>query len=207
MVYPFGLGLYYSLTDYWLQFPKRFRFIWFDNYIGLFNEPLFTRALEFTLGFTLVAVVIQVGLGLAVALFLHAHIPGRRVMRAMMLMPLMIPPVITALMWKIMMASTSAGILNYVLSFLGIGPVNWLGLAARGDGLRPDHRYVGQPALRLADSAWRRCNRCPLSPTRRPGSMAPALPPCCATSRCRCCGRSSFWLPRSGRWTRCGSST
>jgi len=35
--------------------------------------------------------------------------------------------VITALMWKIMMASTNAGILNYLLSFLGIDPVNWFG--------------------------------------------------------------------------------
>lgn len=127
MVYPFGLGLYYSLTDYWLQFPKRFRFIWLANYIGLFNRPLFTRALEFTIGYTLVSVAIQVGLGLAVALFLHAHIPGRKVMRAMMLMPLMIPPVIAALMWKIMMDSSGAGILNYALSFIGISPVNWLG--------------------------------------------------------------------------------
>ena len=45
----------------------------------------------------------------------------------MMLMPLMMPPVITALMWKVMMASTKAGILNYLLSFFGLGPVNWLG--------------------------------------------------------------------------------
>jgi len=127
MVYPFALGLYYSLTDYWLQFPKRFRFIGLDNYIGLLNRPLFSRALEFTVGYTLVAVIIQVGLGLAVALFLHANIPGRRVMRAMMLMPLMIPPVIAALMWKVMMDSTGAGVLNYALSFVGAAPVNWLG--------------------------------------------------------------------------------
>jgi multiple sugar transport system permease protein len=127
MVYPFGLGLYYSFTSYWLQYPNRFRFVWLDNYVGLTEEPLFVRALEFTLGFTLVAVVVQVGLGLAVALFLHARIPGRAVLRALMLLPLMVPPVITALMWKIMMASTNAGILNYMLSFLGIDPVNWFG--------------------------------------------------------------------------------
>src|ERR1700760_522065 len=127
MVYPFGLGVYYSFTNYWLQYPKRFRFIWFDNYINLLSEPLFARALQFTLGFTLVAVVVQVGLGLAVALFLHARIPGRSAMRALMLLPLMMPPVITALMWKIMMASTNAGILNYMLSFIGVGPVNWFG--------------------------------------------------------------------------------
>ncbi len=127
MVYPFGLGLYYSFTSYWLQYPNRFRFIWFDNYVNLIGEPLFVRALEFTLEFTLVAVVVQVGLGLTVALFLHARIPGRSVMRALMLLPLMMPPVITALMWKIMMASTNAGILNYLLSFIGVDPINWFG--------------------------------------------------------------------------------
>ena len=127
MLYPFGLGLYYSFTSYWLQYPKRFHFVWFDNYVNLIGEPMFARALRFTLGFTLAAVVLQVGLGLAVALFLHARIPGRKVMRALMLLPLMMPPVITALMWKIMMASTDAGVLNYMLSFLGVDPINWFG--------------------------------------------------------------------------------
>jgi multiple sugar transport system permease protein len=127
MIYPFGLGLYYSFTSYWLQYPNRFRFVWFDNYIDLMGEPLFVRALEFTLGFTLVAVMVQVGLGLAVALLLHGRVPGRSALRALLLLPLMLPPVITALMWKIMMASTNAGILNYMLSFVGIDPVNWFG--------------------------------------------------------------------------------
>ena len=127
MVYPFGLGIYYSMTNYWLQYPKRFRFVWFDNYVNLMTEPLFASALKFTLGFTVVAVVVQVGLGLAVALFLHARIPGRAVLRALMLLPLMMPPVITALMWKIMMASTKAGILNHMLSYIGIDPINWFG--------------------------------------------------------------------------------
>lgn len=127
MIYPFALGFYYSFTSYWLQYPNRFRFIWFDNYVNLVTEPLFLSSLEFTLSFTLAAVVIQVGLGLAIALFLHGRIPGRGAIRALMLLPLMMPPVITALMWKIMMASTNAGILNHMLSFIGIGPINWFG--------------------------------------------------------------------------------
>ena len=127
MIYPFALGFYYSFTSYWLQYPNRFRFIWFDNYVNLVSEPLFLSSLEFTLGFTLAAVVIQVGLGLAIALFLHGRIPGRGAIRALMLLPLMMPPVITALMWKIMMASTNAGILNHMLSFIGVGPINWFG--------------------------------------------------------------------------------
>ncbi len=127
MVYPFAVGMYYSLTSYWLQYPERFRFVWFDNYIDLLDEPLFSQAFQFTIGFTVVAVVLQVGLGIAVALFLHGRVPGRSALRAMMLMPLMIPPVITALMWKIMMASTNAGILNHLMSHIGLGPVNWFG--------------------------------------------------------------------------------
>jgi multiple sugar transport system permease protein len=39
----------------------------------------------------------------------------------------MIPPVISALMWKIMMASTNAGILNHAFSYLGVDPINWFG--------------------------------------------------------------------------------
>jgi ABC-type sugar transport system permease subunit len=127
MIYPFALGFYYSFTSYWLQYPNRFRFVWFDNYVNLVTEPLFLSSLEFTLGFTLAAVVLQVGLGLAIALFLHGRIPGRGAIRALMLLPLMMPPVITALMWKIMMASTNAGILNHMLSFIGVGPINWFG--------------------------------------------------------------------------------
>ncbi len=127
MLYPFFLGVYYSLTNYYLQYPHLFRFIWLDNYLALLGDPFFAYSFKFTLAYALVAVVVQVGLGLAVALLLNSRIIGRGGLRAMMLMPLMMPPVITALMWKIMMASTKAGILNYLLSFVGLGPVNWLG--------------------------------------------------------------------------------
>ena len=127
MLYPFFLGVYYSLTNYYLQYPHLFRFIWLQNYLKLLEDPLFSYSLKFTLSYALAAVVVQVGLGLAVAMLLNGRIIGRGVLRGMMLMPLMMPPVITALMWKIMMGSTKAGILNYLLSFLGLGPVNWLG--------------------------------------------------------------------------------
>jgi len=127
MLYPFCLGLYYSLTSYFLQYPHLFKFVGLGNYLALLKEPFFFYSLKFTLGYTAIAVLVQVSLGLGVAMLLHSRIIGRGVLRAMMLMPLMMPPVITALMWKVMMASTKAGILNYLLSFLGIGPINWLG--------------------------------------------------------------------------------
>jgi len=127
MLYPFLLGVYYSLTSYFLQYPHLFRFVGLGNYLKLPGDPLFTYSVQFTLAYTVIAVLIQVGIGIGVALLLHARIVGRGVLRAMMLMPLMMPPVITALMWKVMMASTKAGILNHLLGLVGLGPVNWLG--------------------------------------------------------------------------------
>jgi multiple sugar transport system permease protein len=127
MIYPFCLGVYYSLTSYFLQYPHLFRFIGLGNYLKLPGDPLFAYSLQFTLAYTAVAVLIQVSLGVGVALLLHGRIIGRGVLRAMMLMPLMMPPVITALMWKVMMASTKAGILNHLLGWVGLGPINWLG--------------------------------------------------------------------------------
>jgi multiple sugar transport system permease protein len=127
MLYPFVVGIYYSLTSYYLQYPHLFRFIWLGNYAKLVREATFAYSLAFTIAYAAAAVLVQVGLGLAVALLLQSRLTGRGVLRAMMLMPLMMPPVITALMWKVMMASTKAGILNYLLSWVGLGPVNWLG--------------------------------------------------------------------------------
>ncbi len=127
MIYPFCLGVYYSLTSYFLQYPHLFRFIWLGNYLKLPGDPLFAYSVQFTLAYTAVAVLVQVSLGISVALLLHGRIIGRGILRAMMLMPLMMPPVITALMWKVMMASTKAGILNHLLGAVGLGPVNWLG--------------------------------------------------------------------------------
>lgn len=127
MLYPFFLGLYYSFTNYYLQYPHLFKFIGLQNYLKLLPEPKFIYSLKFTLGYAIVAVALQVVVGLGVALLLHRRFVGRGVLRAMFLMPLMMPPVITALMWKVMMASTKAGILNHCLSFFGLPPVNWLG--------------------------------------------------------------------------------
>ncbi len=125
--YPFCSGVYYSFTNYLLQYPHLFRFVWFGNYLKLFQDDLFSSSLQFTLGFAVVSVAVQVSVGLGVALLLNGRIIGRGTLRAMTLLPLMIPPVITALMWKIMLSSTKSGILNYLLGGIGLGPVNWLG--------------------------------------------------------------------------------
>ena len=142
-------------------------------------------ALEFTLGFTVAAVVIQVGLGLAVALFLHARIPGRGAIRALMLLPLMMPPVITALMWKIMMASTNAGILNHMLSFIGIGPVNWFGSTEGAIvSILIIDTWGNLPFVALILLGG--LQALPTEPYEAARVDGAGPSPSCATSRCRC---------------------
>ena len=55
MLYPFGLGVYYSLTNYHLQYPHLFRFVWLQNYVVLAQNSLLLYSIEFTLGYTAVA--------------------------------------------------------------------------------------------------------------------------------------------------------
>src|SRR5581483_8243838 len=50
-----------------------------------------------------------------------------RFWRAMLVLPVMTPPVVGALIWKVMMRAGPGGFFNYLLSFVGIGPQGWIG--------------------------------------------------------------------------------
>jgi multiple sugar transport system permease protein len=67
---------------------------------------------------------IEVPLGLGLALLLQREIKGIRFFRFIFIVPLMMPPVVAALMWKIIMAEN--GILNYLLSLIGFVKIAWL---------------------------------------------------------------------------------
>ena len=121
------VGIYYSLTDFDLRHGIR-------NYIGLENfvylvtkDRVFWPSVWTTVKYSLVALIIEVPLGLAVALLLD-RVTGwtARIARAVIVAPLCIAPVVATLMWKIMMGPTQ-GILNYALRVLGLPAVDWLG--------------------------------------------------------------------------------
>ena len=124
-LYPFLSGLYTSLTDQKLYAAGGTRFVGFGNFVRLAGTPLFWTALGNTLTYTAFVVAIQLPLGLAFALLLD--IPGRlqSFFRSVLVLPLLIPPVVAGLMWKTMM-QPQQGVLNYLLSLLGIDPQPWL---------------------------------------------------------------------------------
>jgi multiple sugar transport system permease protein len=123
-LYPFLTGLYTSLTNQKLYAPS-IDFVGIANYLRLVETPLFWTALGNTLAYASLAIALQLPLGLVFALLLDIPSKVQAVFRSALVLPLLIPPVVAGLMWKTMM-QPQAGVLNYLLGFLGIDPLPWL---------------------------------------------------------------------------------
>jgi len=123
ILYPFGLGVWYSLTDYVFYLPK-VTFVGMGNYIKNFQNFDFWFSLKTTFLYVLMALAMQVPLGIGIALLLNQ---SPRVFRFLLPLPLMIPLVTSALMWKLMM-NPDIGVLNYLLGMVGLGEMGWLAM-------------------------------------------------------------------------------
>ena len=123
ILYPFGLGVWYSLTDYVFYLPK-VTFIGIGNYIKNFQSFDFWFSLKTTFLYVLMALAMQVPLGIGIALLLNQ---SPRVFRFLLPLPLMIPLVTSALMWKLMM-NPDIGVLNYLLGMVRLGEMGWLAM-------------------------------------------------------------------------------
>jgi multiple sugar transport system permease protein len=96
-----------------------------DNYRKIFDDPTFAPALLHTALFTAVCLVFQYGIGLALAVFFNQNFRLSATLRALLLVPLLLPLIVSASTWSWMLNSDS-GIVNATLHAVGIGPVNWL---------------------------------------------------------------------------------
>ena len=121
ILYPFAIAVYYSFTNYRIIKPD-YEFIGLRNYVNMFSSSAFWNALGNTLLFAAVALVVELTLGFLIALLLSRQMRGVRLMRTLLLLPLMLPPVVSGMMWKTMLASNS-GPINYLFGF---GDFAWL---------------------------------------------------------------------------------
>ncbi len=123
---PFMLGVYYSLLKYNLIYAHLRKFAGFYNYIRMFRDSAFWYFLYFTGLYTLLCVGIELLLGLAIALLLNKEVKGIRFFRTLIVFPLILPPVLSALIWKMMMAP-DAGVINHLLKSVHLPQLVWLG--------------------------------------------------------------------------------
>ncbi|WP_051452299.1 carbohydrate ABC transporter permease [Actinospica robiniae] len=125
--YPLYRNLDLSLRDYTVYsfVHGGAPFTGLANYNAVLHDPTFTPALIHTLVFTLVSLAFQFTIGLALAVFFVQHFPLSATLRALFLVPWLLPLIVSASTWAWMLDSGS-GVVNYALHSIGIGPVDWL---------------------------------------------------------------------------------
>lgn len=128
IVYPVCNTFYLSFFNYRTQTIRQgAQFIGFANYAQMVGDDKMWTALQFTVLFTIISVVLESVLGMLCALIMNRQGKTRGLVCAMILIPWCIPTVVSGLMWSYIFAE-SYGILNYLLQTLGLAcqPVRWL---------------------------------------------------------------------------------
>ena len=125
---PFGYSIYYSLTDRSL-ISRDINFVGLSNYIEYFSSGLFWHNFRITFTYIVLGLSAQFVLGFAIALALNQDTWLGKVLRPLLLFPLMISPIIGTLMWKLMM-NPDYSVLNFILGPFGVArEFNWAGTA------------------------------------------------------------------------------
>lgn len=125
--YPAIYAIWLAFTDASLLRLPRARFIGLDNFVRMATDPVFLNGLWRTLRWDVAVVGAELAIALPLALFLNLNFRGRAFVRAAVLVPYIIPPAVTALMW-VYMFDGNFGVANDVLVRLGLidDYVSWL---------------------------------------------------------------------------------
>src|SRR5918999_662737 len=117
LTYPLGLGVWLGFTD--TRIGRSGFFIGWENYVSLFQDRVFWIAVQFTILYTVVATIGKFALGLWLALLLNHAIPFKAFVRSIILVPWIVPTVLSAIaFWWIYDPQFS--IISYVLYNLGL---------------------------------------------------------------------------------------
>ena len=123
IIFPWLFTVYMSVFDW--KIGSVAHFVGLDNYTKLFTNQRFLESIGHTFYFTALAVIMPLVLGTVAALVFHREFPFRGVLRAVFTMPMMATPVAVALVWT-MMFHPQQGVLNYLLSLVGLPPSLWV---------------------------------------------------------------------------------
>ncbi len=127
---PVAAALLLSLTDfdiYAIADRANLRVVGGDNYVRLFHEPLFWIALRNTAVFVVVAGPLSIAASLGAALLVNARwVRFKGVFRTIFFVPVVTTLVAVAVVWRYVY-HPRVGLLNYGLSLIGFGPIDWLG--------------------------------------------------------------------------------
>ncbi|MFV0332469.1 MAG: carbohydrate ABC transporter permease [Tropicimonas sp.] len=111
----FGISLFYiNLTS-----PGGPAFVGLENYVDLFSDERFLNSLTVTVKLIFIPVALQIVIGLMLAMVLKEKLPGTGWMRVAFLLPAVIPPAVSGLVWKLFIVPGAGG-LSYGASLFGV---------------------------------------------------------------------------------------
>ncbi|MCL6641159.1 MAG: sugar ABC transporter permease [Candidatus Rokubacteria bacterium] len=117
IAYPFVMGVWLSLSSTSVGNPGQF--VGLDNFLKAWNDSIFRVAFRNTLVYTFWATIFKLALGMWLALLLNRHFRGKRLVRAFMLLPFIVPTVLSTFAWRWMFDPTFS-VLNWLLYQTGL---------------------------------------------------------------------------------------
>jgi multiple sugar transport system permease protein len=123
IIFPWVFTIWMSLNEW--KVGSSTTFVGLSNYLRLTSDPRFIEAVGHTLVYTILSVLLPLVLGTFAAVVFHQKFPGRGFLRGVFIMPMMATPVAIALVWT-MMFHPQLGVLNYLLSLVGIPAQLWV---------------------------------------------------------------------------------
>jgi len=130
MAFPVLYTLYMSVHSWFASSLTSPEFVGLANFRRAFlDDERFRNALWLTVYFTALATVLQLVLGVALALLLNRPFRGKGLVRSIFLLPMVATPVAIALVWM-MMYNPTLGVMNYLVGLAGLGPYKWVSNAA-----------------------------------------------------------------------------
>src|SRR3954463_9648774 len=126
IAYPFFNGILLAVTDTRVGVPGKF--VGMENFAKIWSDAIFHLAVWNTCLYTFVTTIFKLGFGLWLALLLNRNFRGKSFIRAFILLPFIIPTVLSTFAWKWMFDPTFS-VINWLLFHLGLitGRINWLG--------------------------------------------------------------------------------
>jgi len=123
-VYPLILALYGSVSDWNILTDER-EFVGLQYFAEVLQDPFFYQTIRNTVVYLIVQVPLSIALGLFVGSLLNQRLPGWQLFRGIYFLPVVVPMVVLAIVWRWMLG-TNAGVANYFLGQFGVAPVPWL---------------------------------------------------------------------------------
>lgn len=122
-IFPLAFNIVMSLCNW--KLGGNIQFVGLDNYISAFRNGTFWRTMLNTIIITLLSVAIEYVLAMVLAYNVSKLIRGKKFIRIMMLLPMLMAPVVIGFMWK-QMFNELYGPLNHLLSLIGIPGIPWI---------------------------------------------------------------------------------